>query len=64
MEKYNTYEVYKCADCGITYRIPPHNRDILPEGHNWVRRISKERLEGIPKDPLKETILLPSDSLS
>jgi len=55
MEKYNTYEVYKCEDCGAIYRLPPHNKNILPEGHNWVRRISKEKLEGIPKDPLITT---------
>jgi hypothetical protein len=57
IEKYNTYEIYKCKDCGAYVKIPFHNRDILPDGHNWIRRISKEKEVGVVKDPLKEAII-------
>lgn len=57
MIKYNTYEIYKCEKCGATYRLPLHNRDILPEGHKWTRRISMEKEEGIVKDPLIEVVV-------
>lgn len=53
MEKYNTFEIYECEDCGVSVKMAPHNEDILPEGHNWVRKLSKEKIEGIPIDPLK-----------
>jgi hypothetical protein len=57
MQKFNTYEIYKCEDCGATYRLPLHNKDILPEGHEWKRRICMEKDEGIVVDPLKEVVV-------
>ena len=57
MFKYNTYEIYKCEKCGIIYRLPLHNRNILPEGHVWTRKISMEREEGIVRDPLAEVVV-------
>jgi hypothetical protein len=56
MQKFNTYEIYKCEDCGATYRLPLHNKDILPEGHEWKRRICMEKDEGKIKDPLLEVV--------
>lgn len=57
MYKFNTYEIYKCEDCNATYRLPLGNKDILPEGHEWIRRISMEKEEGKIKDPLKEVVI-------
>ncbi len=57
MQKFNTYEIYKCENCKAIYRLPLHNKDILPEGHAWIRRISMEKEEGIVKDPLAEVIV-------
>ena len=54
MNKYNTYEVYKCEECGAIIRIPPHNEKILSKDHVWKRFRSIEREEGKIKDPLKE----------
>ncbi len=57
MEKFNTYEIYRCEDCNATIRVPLHNKNILPEGHDWKRKICKEKEEGKIKDPLKEVVI-------
>ena len=54
MDKYNTYKIYKCLDCKAIITLPKHlSKDILPEGHVWVRDIKREKAEGIVKDPLQ-----------
>ena len=58
MMKFNTYEIYKCEDCEAIYRLPLHNRDILPDGHKWIRRISMEKEEGKIKDPLSTEVVV------
>lgn len=57
MIKYTTYEIYKCEKCGAIYRLPLHNKGILPDGHVWIQRISMEREEGIVRDPLAEVVV-------
>jgi hypothetical protein len=57
IEKYNTYEVYKCEDCGAYIKMAPHNEEVLPNGHRWKRWISKEKQEAIVTDPLKEAVV-------
>lgn len=55
MNKYNTFEIYKCLDCKTTMALPKHlSKDILPEGHVWKRTIKKEKEEGKIKDPLED----------